>query len=77
MKQCRGYLSRAWPGTEVGEYPDTAQAAADLANGTLPATVAVIASRAAAERYGLDILEASIQDLKNNQTTFIAARRAI
>lgn len=75
VKQCRGYLERAWPGVEVGEYPDTAQAAADLASGILPETTAVIASRAAAERYGLDILEPSIQDLKNNLTTFIAARQ--
>jgi prephenate dehydratase len=75
VKQCRGYLARVWPGVEIGEYPDTAQAAADLASGILPASTAVIASRAAAERYGLDILGASIQDLKNNLTTFIAARQ--
>lgn len=73
LKQCRMYLKRKWPGIEVAEYEDTAKAAADLANGTLPRTTAVIASRAAADLYDLDILEESIQDLKFNFTTFVAA----
>jgi prephenate dehydratase len=75
LKQCRMYLSRKWPGVDLTEYPDTAKAAKDLAEGTLPDTTAVIASKAAAERYGLDILEESIQDLKFNFTTFVAAKK--
>jgi len=73
LKQCRMYLKRIWPTTEIREYPDTAQAAADLASGTLPETAAVIASLEAAEIHGLDILDPSIQDLKFNFTHFIAA----
>ncbi len=75
LKQCRMYLKRKWPKVKVEEYPDTAKAAEDLAAGKLPPTTAVIASRAAAECYKLDILEESIQDLKFNYTTFIAATR--
>lgn len=73
LKQCRMYLKRRWPKVKVGEYMDTAKAAEDLANGKLPKTTAVIASRAAAEAYGLSILEESIQDLKFNYTSFIVA----
>ncbi len=73
LKQCRMYLKRKWPGVELMEYADTAKAAADLANGTLPKTTAVIAARAAAELYNLEILEESIQDLKFNYTSFVVA----
>jgi prephenate dehydratase len=76
IKQCRMYLKRVWPKVKIREYEDTAKAAEDLANGTLPASTAVIASRAAAHVYKLDILEESIQDLKFNYTSFIAAIKA-
>lgn len=73
IKQCRMYLKRMWPKVKVREYADTAKAAEDLAGGRLPISTAVIASRAAAQRYKLDVLEESIQDLKFNFTSFIAA----
>ena len=73
LKQCRMYLKRKWHGVEVVEYPDTAKAAADIANGTLPDTTAAIAPKRAAELYNLDILEESIQDLKFNYTSFVVA----
>ena len=75
IKQCRMYLRRKWPNVGIEEYADTAKAAEDLASGKLPASTAVIASRIAAEIYGLDILEESVQDLKFNFTTFIAAEK--
>lgn len=75
VKQCTMYLKRVWPDIKIGNYEDTAQAAKDLASGKLPASTAVIASKAAADLYGLDILEESIEDLKFNHTTFIAARK--
>lgn len=74
IKQCRMYLKRLWPKVKVKVYPDTAKAAADVGKGILPASTAVIAPRAAADLYGLAILEESIQDLKFNYTSFIAAR---
>lgn len=76
IKQCRMYLKRKWPGVDIEAYPDTAKAAADLASGVLPKNVGVIASRSAADIYGLDILEESIQDLKFNYTSFVAAVKA-
>lgn len=77
IKQCRMYLKRRWPEVKIDVYEDTAKAAADLASGVLPKNTAVIASRMAAKLYKLDILEESIQDLKWNYTSFIAAHRRV
>lgn len=75
LQQCRMYLKREWPEADVQEYIDTATAAKDLHEGKLPSTTAVVASERAGELYGLEVLEAGIQDLKFNYTTFIAARK--
>jgi prephenate dehydratase len=75
LKQCRFYLKRNWPKAKIEAYPDTAKAAQDLAEGKLPASVAVIASRRAAEIHKLNILEESIQDLKFNYTSFVVATK--
>jgi prephenate dehydratase len=69
------YLKRMWGEADIVPYSDTAQAAEDLARGTLPDTTAVIAPRKCAELYGLEILEESIQDLKYNFTTFVVAQK--
>lgn len=74
LKQCRMYIKRTWPDCDILPYADTAKAAEDLANGTLPPTTAVIASRRAGELYGLQIIEESIQDLKFNYTVFVVAK---
>jgi prephenate dehydratase len=74
LKQCRMYLKRTWPECEIVPYADTAKAAEDLASGILPDTTAVIAPRRAAELYGLEVLEESIQDLKFNYTVFVVAK---
>ena len=73
LLQCKAYLKREWKKVKIKEYEDTAKAAEDLAKGKLPKTTAVIASAAAAKLYKLKILDKSIQDLKKNFTTFIAA----
>ena len=75
LKQCRMYLKRVWPEADIEPYADTAKAAADLGEGILPDTTAVIAPRRCAEMYGLEILEESIQDLKFNYTTFVVAKK--
>lgn len=75
LKQCRMYLKRKWGETDLEEYKDTAQAAKDLSEGVLTPETAVIAPKASAELYGLDILEEGIQDLKFNFTTFIVANK--
>lgn len=74
LKQCRMYIKRMWGAVDIMPYSDTAKAAADLASGVLPATTAVIASRRAAELYNLEVMEASVQDLKFNYTVFVAAK---
>jgi prephenate dehydratase len=75
LKQCRMYLKRTWPTCDITPYADTAKAAEDLATGVLPDNTAVIASKRAAEMYGLQILEESIQDLKFNYTVFVVAKK--
>lgn len=75
LEQCTSYLQRVWPEAMINTYVDTATAAADLANGTLPVTTAVIASKRCATVYGLEILDESIQDLKHNYTTFMAVKK--
>jgi prephenate dehydratase len=55
-------------------HPDTAGAARDVAQWT-DAHKAAIASRAAAERYGLQVQAANIQAEKNNVTTFVLFTR--
>lgn len=75
LKQCRMYLKRKWQDVDLVPYADTAKAAADLASGVLSPDTAVIASRATAPLYGLEILEESIQDLKFNFTNFVVAKK--
>ena len=68
LKQCRAFLdTRGWA---VEEAYDTAGAAAELAAGPEP-TRAVIAPRAAAERYGLVLLAEDVQDRADNVTRFV------
>ena len=68
LKQCRAFLSaRGWT---VEEAFDTAGAAAELAAAPEP-TRAVIAPRAAAERYGLVLLAEDVQDRVDNVTRFL------
>ncbi len=76
LRKCKELLKKNWRGAKLKEYEDTAKAAEDLASGKLPASTAVIASRTAAKLYKLNILEAGIQDLKTNLTTFMAAVRS-
>ena len=57
------------------EQDDTAKAAQDLAEGELHKQVAVIASKFSAKKYGLNILDHDIHDLKKNLTLFLAVKR--
>ncbi|MDB5179225.1 MAG: chorismate mutase [Patescibacteria group bacterium] len=71
LVQSNKYLHRAWPDTPQAEYADTALAARDLAAGKLKPSTAVIASRSAAERFGLKILKTNIQNDQSNHTEFM------
>jgi prephenate dehydratase len=67
LAQCESYLNRRRL-TAVPWY-DTAGSAKDLAADPAPG-VGVIASKLAAEVYGLEIVEEKIEDLPNNYTRF-------
>lgn len=72
LAQCRGWLMRNLPYAEVIEASSTTRAAQKAAE--TPKTAA-IASALAAETYGLDIIEASLQDNPDNVTRFFVLGR--
>jgi prephenate dehydratase len=67
LAQCESYLNRR----KLAAVPwyDTAGSAKDLAAEPTPG-VAVIASKLAAEVYGLEIIDEGIEDMPNNYTRF-------
>lgn len=73
LAQCRRFLS-AHPLMMTNPVYDTAGAARDLATAQSHGHAA-IASRAAAERYGLTILATDIQDTASNVTRFAIVAR--
>lgn len=73
LKQCSLYLRKTWPKITPRAYPDTAQAAHDVAEGILPSGTAVVASKGAARHYNLTVLAASVEDQADNRTTFVVA----
>jgi prephenate dehydratase len=72
LGQCRKRL-RDW-GIAPVQYADTAAAAA-LVQEQGDRSVAAIASKLAAETYGLDVLEAGIEDMDHNTTRFVVLAR--
>ena len=76
LDQCKTFLEENFAGKEIVSSNDTAGAARILSlrkddyGGT-----AVIAPRACAELYGLEILAEDIQDMDKNETTFVVARK--
>ena len=75
LKQCKDYLAEKFWSKKLVEEDDTAKAAQDLSEGKLSENVAVIASKFSAEKYGLNILEKDIHDLKRNLTLFLAVKK--
>ncbi len=67
LAQCEDYLNRM--GYIAVPWYDTAGSAKDLAANPAEG-VAVIASLLAAQTYGLEIVQASIEDMHNNYTRF-------
>ena len=70
--QCREFLRRHGYGVRV--VADTAGAAADIAAAGDPSRAA-IASRLAAEIYGLEILKSDVEDAEHNTTRFLVLAR--
>ena len=73
LSQCKGFFARH-PTIRSRAVYDTAGAAEEVAAEGDP-TVAAIASRRAGERYGLDVLQADLQDRDDNQTRFYLIAR--
>lgn len=67
--QCAGWLAAHLPAAALDATHSTADAARQVAEGAPGA--AAIGSRAAAARYGLDLLAESIQDADENTTRFV------
>jgi prephenate dehydratase len=69
LAQCGAFFA-AHPGIDAVAFYDTAGAARAVADGGDPAAAA-IAGRGAAERYGLAVLAAHVEDRADNQTRFL------
>ncbi|WP_263787499.1 prephenate dehydratase [Salinibacter grassmerensis] len=70
LGQCRDWLRTHVPGATPEATPDTAGAARVVAE-TRDPTTAAVASRRAAERYGLEVLAEGLQDNEQNFTRFL------
>lgn len=73
LAQCGNFLSRH-PSIEAVAVYDTAGAAIEVAAGKDP-SVGAIASKRAADRYGLAVLAPDLQDRSDNQTRFVVVRQ--
>jgi arogenate/prephenate dehydratase len=69
LAQCERYVRRL-PGVEIVATYDTAGSARLIREGALSDTAAIASARAA-EVFGLEILQAGIQDFEDNITRFI------
>ncbi len=74
LAQCHSFLKQQLPDTPVVETVSTASAALMVA-GAETAAVAAVGSQSAAVTYGLQILQADIQDHPNNTTRFLVLGR--
>lgn len=74
MGQCRNWLANHLPGVPLREVASTALAAERAAR---EAGVAAVASRAAAEVYGLPVAAAAIEDRPENTTRFAVLGRGL
>ena len=75
LRQCKDYLSEHFWTRPLIEDDDTAEAARRLSEGKLPKTAGVIANKACADLYNLEILQESIHDLKHNLTLFLGVKK--
>lgn len=73
LAQCTRWLASRPALQAIAAY-DTAGAARDVAEGGDP-SLGAIAGRGAAERYGLQVLAADVEDRPDNQTRFLVVAR--
>ncbi len=74
--QCRLWLESNLRGAELIETASTAEAAQIVANNSNREGIACIASKIAADMYGLKVLASSIEDNQNNTTRFLVIARS-
>lgn len=72
--QCHHFLRRELPGAEIRAAASTSEAARLVGEEGSP-ELAAIASRGAANLYGLEVLAAGIEDHTGNQTRFVLVAR--
>jgi prephenate dehydratase len=72
--QCHRFLRERLPDADVRAANSTAEAARLVAEEAVEGTVA-IAPRVAAERYGLEVIAAGVEDHPGNQTRFVVVAR--
>ena len=75
LRQCKDFLSEHFWTRPLIEEDDTAESARRLSEGKFPKTAGVIANKACADLYGLEILQESIHDLKHNLTLFLGLKK--
>jgi chorismate mutase / prephenate dehydratase len=73
--QCRLWLEAKLRGVDLVETASTAEAAQIVANNSNSEGIACIASRIAADEYGLKVLASAIEDNPNNTTRFLVIAR--
>lgn len=73
LLQCMDFLKK-YPNIKLVEDKDTAETARRIQEKQLKG-VAAIASKAASEMYGLEILAPEIQTIKNNMTRFVIIKK--
>ena len=74
LLQCKTFFE-AYPHIKLVESNDTAEVAMEIQKNKIQG-IGAIASKSAAEIYGLTVLNASIQTIKNNVTRFVILEKA-
>lgn len=79
LRQCRNNLDKKYQNLKLtsgeGDLVDHAKVAELLARGELPTSIATMGSKVLAEIYGLQIIEAELQDAAENYTSFLFVER--
>jgi prephenate dehydratase len=81
IKQCTRNLAAKYPEWKLtsgeGDLVDSATAAKALAEGRLPANLAVMGPEILSKLYGLEVIEGNLQDSSENWTSFMMVRRPV
>ena len=79
FKQCKNNIKKLFPNLKTirgkGDLVDTARAAEALSKNKLPKTYAILGSKSIADLYNLEIVQADLQDDKDNFTSFVLLKR--